>query len=189
MLFHNRTEAGRRLAVDLRAYSNRSDTVVLALPRGGVPVGFEIADSLGLRLDVFLVRKLGLPCQPELAMGAIASGGVRVLNHDVIRKLGIRDHTIDFVAEEEQEELERRERLYRSDRPPVSVQGKTMILVDDGIATGSSILAAVAALVRQHHARIVVAAPVVAASTARELRGSVDELVCFRPWANPRLGR
>ena len=179
MLFHNRTEAGRRLAIDLRAYSNRADTVVLALPRGGVPVGFEIAESLGLPLDVFLVRKLGLPCQPELAMGAIASGGVRVLNHDVIRALGIRNDTLDFVAEQEQEELERRERLYRGGRPPVGVPGKTVILVDDGIATGSSILAAATALRSLHPARIVVAAPVVAGSTAYDLRGSVDELVCI----------
>lgn len=178
MLFRNRTEAGRRLAARLREYANRADVVVLALPRGGVPVGFEIAESLGVSLDVFLVRKLGLPCQPELAMGAIATGGVRVLNHSVIRALGIRQDAIDFVAEQEQEEIMRREHRYRGDRPPVNLRGKTVILVDDGIATGSSIQAAVTAVQTQHPARIVVAAPIAAASSTSELRGQIDELVC-----------
>ncbi len=179
MLFRNRTEAGRRLASELRAYANRPDAVVLALARGGVPVGFEITESLGLRLDIFLVCKLGLPCQPHLAMGAIASGGVRVLNHSVIRALGIHDDTIDFVAEQEQEELERRERLYRGDRPPADVRGKTVILADDGLAAGSNLQAAVTALRLEHPARLVVAVPIAAASSASGLRGQVDELVCI----------
>ncbi len=137
MLFQDRFEAGRFLASRLRHLANRPDVVVLALPRGGVPVGYEVAKALNAPLDVFVVRKLGVPGQPELAMGAIASGGARVLNEQVVRALGIPEHAIDAIATQEQRELERREREYRDGRPPIDVEGRTVILVDDGLATGS----------------------------------------------------
>src|SRR5436305_54915 len=130
-MFRDRTDAGRRLAARLGRYAGRDDVIVLALPRGGVPVGYEVARALGVPLDVFLVRKLGVPGREELAMGAIASGGVRVVNEDVVRHLRIPDHVIDEAAEDEQQELERRERAYRDDRPPPDLRGKTVILVDD----------------------------------------------------------
>src|SRR6266478_4013656 len=149
MLFRDRTDAGRQLAAKLKAYANRPDVLVLALPRGGVPVAFEVARALHAPLDVFLVRKLGVPGHEELAMGAIASGGVRVLNEDVVRMLHISDRALDAVAAEERQELERRERAYRGDRPPPDVRGRTAILVDDGLATGSTMRAAVAALRQQ----------------------------------------
>src|SRR3954467_9612626 len=136
--FRDRSEAGQLLAEQLRHYEGRSEAIVLALPRGGVPVGFEIAVKLNLPLDVFVVRKLGVPGQRELAMGAIASGGVRVLNEDVVAALGIPDNVLDAVAAEERDELERREREYRGDRPPPDVRGRVVILIDDGLATGSS---------------------------------------------------
>src|SRR5947209_911720 len=136
MPFRDRTDAGQRLAAKLAAYVDRPDVLVLALPRGGVPVGSEVARALHVPLDVFLVRKLGLPQQPELAMGAIASGGVRVLNDDVVRRLRIPPEVIDAVAAEELQELERRERRYRGNRPPPNLRDKTIILVDDGLATG-----------------------------------------------------
>jgi putative phosphoribosyl transferase len=180
MLFRNRTDAGRQLAAELRAYANRPDVVVLGLPRGGVPVAFEVARALHAPLDVFLVRKLGVPGHEELAMGAIASGGVRVLNEEVVRALHIPEETIDAVAAEEQQELERRERTYRGDRPPADVRGRTVILVDDGLATGSTMRAAVAALRRQGPARIVVAVPVGAVDTCEELSAEADEAVCLR---------
>lgn len=138
MLFQDRFEAGRVLASKLSHLANRPDVVVLALPRGGVPVGYEVAKALNAPLDVFVVRKLGVPGHKELAMGAIASGGVRVLNENVVRTLGIPDHVVDMVAAEEEREVERREREYRDGRPPVDVSGRTVILVDDGLATGSS---------------------------------------------------
>jgi predicted phosphoribosyltransferase len=177
MRFRNRTEAGRMLATKLENYAHRDDVLVLALPRGGVPVGYEIAQALGGPLDVFVVRKLGVPGHEELAMGAIATGGVRVLNGSVVESLGITDETIDSVAERELRELERRERAYRGERPAPEVQGRTVILVDDGIATGSTMKAAVEALRQLDVARIVVAAPTVALSTVREMRWDVDELV------------
>lgn len=176
--FRDRTEAGRRLAAQLRGYAQRPEVLVLALPRGGVPVGYEIAKALNVPLDVFIVRKLGVPGYEELAMGAIATGGVRVLNEDVVASLRLRDEVIDMVAEAERRELERRERLYRGDRPPLNVQGRTVILVDDGIATGATIRAAVAALYQQHPARLIVAAPVAAPETCEALSAEVDELVC-----------
>src|ERR1700716_1067555 len=160
MLFQDRFEAGRLLASKLSHLANRPDTVVLALPRGGVPVGFEVAKALNVPLDVFVVRKLGLPGQEELAMGAIASGGVRVLNRELIRRLGIPDQLIEQVTQNEQRELERREREYRDGRPPIDVRGKTAILVDDGLATGSSMRVAVLALKEKQPAQIVVAVPV-----------------------------
>jgi predicted phosphoribosyltransferase len=180
MLFQNRIDAGRRLAAKLKAYAGRPDVLVLALPRGGVPVAYEVARALRAPLDVFLVRKLGLPGHEELAMGAIATGGVRVLNPDVVRTLRIPDDVIDEVARQEQRELERRERIYRDDRPAPEVRGRTVILVDDGLATGSTMRAAVAALHRQEPARIVVAVPIGAAETCAELGSEADEVVCAR---------
>ncbi len=180
--FRDRTEAGRLLATQLRAYANRPDVLVLALPRGGVPVAFEVARALHASLDVIIVRKLGVPGYEELALGAIASGGVRVLNDDVVRMLGISDEEINRVAAHEQQEVERREHLYRGDRPASEVAGRTVILVDDGIATGATMRAAVAAVRQQHPARIVIAVPVAAAATCEEFAGEVDELVCvLRP--------
>jgi predicted phosphoribosyltransferase len=152
--------------------------LVLALPRGGVPVGFEIARALGVPLDVFLVRKLGAPGQEELALGAIASGGVRVLQAEVVRALHIDAATIDAIAEHERVELERRSRLYRDNRPELDVRGRTLILIDDGLATGSTMRAAVAALRSLGPARIVIAVPVAPIEACRELREEVDEVVC-----------
>lgn len=177
-LFQNRYEAGRFLASRLRHLANRPDVVVLALPRGGVPVGFEVAKALNAPLDVFVVRKLGVPWQEELAMGAIASGGVRVLNQEVIQALGIPQNVIDAVAEEEERELERQEREYREGRPPLDVSGRTVILVDDGLATGSSMRVAAAALKKKRPARIVVAAPVASPATCAEFESQVDQVIC-----------
>ena len=176
--FRDRVDGGRQLAARLASYADRPDVIVLALPRGGVPVGFEVARALRVPLDVMIVRKLGVPGQPELAMGAIASGGVRVVNEQVVRQLGIPDRIIDRVAEQEAAELRRRERLYRGGRPPPTVEGRTVILVDDGIATGSTARAAVQALRAMHPARLVLAAPTAAAETVANLRDEVDEMVC-----------
>ena len=180
--FRDRTEAGQQLAAKLTAYVNRPDVLVLALPRGGVPVAFEVARALHAPLDVLVVRKLGVPGQEELAMGAIATGGVRILNHDVVELLGIADEVINRVAAQEQHEVERREHLYRGERPPYQVHGRTIILVDDGIATGATMRAAVAALKQQQPARLIIAVPVAAASTCDAFAAEVDELVCvIRP--------
>jgi putative phosphoribosyl transferase len=176
--FQDRRDAGRALAAKLRAYANRPDVLVLALPRGGVPVAFEVAHALKAPLDLFLVRKLGVPGYEELAMGAIATGGIRVLNRDVAEGLRIPPAVIDAVAAREQEELERRESAYRGNRPPPDVRGKTVILVDDGLATGSTMRAAVAALRQQEPAEIVVAVPVGAPSTCDEFRDEADQVVC-----------
>ncbi|MCU1241387.1 MAG: putative phosphoribosyl transferase [Candidatus Acidoferrum typicum] len=176
--FRDRTEAGRLLAETLQEYANRDDVVVLALPRGGVPVGFEVAKALNAPLDIFVVRKLGLPGQEELAMGAIASGGARVLNGEVIRALGIPDDVVEQVTQEEQRELERREREYRDGRPPVDVRGRTVILVDDGLATGSSMRVAVLALRQKDPAQIVVAVPVAPRESCAELQSVADRVVC-----------
>jgi putative phosphoribosyl transferase len=178
MLFQNRFEAGRLLASKLRHLANRSDLVVLALPRGGVPVGFEVARELNAPLDVFVVRKLGVPGQKEFAMGAIASGGIRILNEDVVQTLGIPEEVIDTVAAEEERELERREREYRDGRPPVDVRGRTVVLVDDGLATGSSMRVAVLALRKKSPAPIIVAVPVAAPATCAEFQSEVDEVIC-----------
>ena len=177
-MFRDRTEAGEVLAEKLARYAGRGGVVVLALPRGGVPVGYEVAAALGTPLDAFAVRKLGVPWHRELAMGAIASGGVRVLNQDVIRSLGISDEIIEAVAEQEGMELERREAAYRDGRPAPEVAGKAVILVDDGLATGSTMRAAVAALRLQEPARIVGAVPIAARMVCEELRQVVDEMVC-----------
>jgi predicted phosphoribosyltransferase len=178
MLFRDRAHAGRRLGEKLRHYSNRSDVLVLALPRGGVPVAYEVARALNAPLDVFLVRKLGFPGQEELAMGAIASGGARVLNTSLLQRLHVPAETIDAVAAKELRELERRERAYRGASPPPSVRGRTVILVDDGLATGATMHAAAAALRAQEPARIVVAVPVGAPSSCEEFGEAVDEVVC-----------
>lgn len=176
--FVDRAEAGEQLAAKLAGYAGRPDTIVLALPRGGVPVAFEIARVLRVPLDVFLVRKLGVPGHEELAMGAIATGGVRVLNRDVVAYLSIPQEAIDIAARREQQELERREQLYRGDRRTLDVRGLTVILVDDGLATGSTMRAAITALKKLKPNRLVVAVPVGPASTVQELREEVDELVC-----------
>jgi predicted phosphoribosyltransferase len=179
-MFEDRVDAGRQLARRLMHYANRTDVLVLALPRGGVCVGYEIARALCVPLDVFLVRKLGVPGHEELAMGAIASGNVRALNEDVINALQIPPEVIVQVAAEEAEELKRRERAYRDNRPTPEVRGRTVILVDDGLATGSTMLAAVAALRQLQPKRIVMAVPVAAAETCAAFRKLVDETVCLR---------
>ena len=178
--FRNRTEAGQLLARALDEYAGRDDLVILALPRGGVPIGYEIARRVRVPLDVFLVRKLGVPWHPELAMGALASGGVQVLNDEVVRMYGIPPHVIQAVAAQEQEELDRRAREYRGDRAFPSLEGRTVILVDDGLATGSTMRAAVAAVRQQKPARIIVAVPVAAVQTCDEFRHEVDDIVCLR---------
>lgn len=178
--YGNRREAGVVLAAQLQAYAGRPDVVVLALPRGGVPVAYEVARSLHAPLDVFLVRKLGVPGHEELAMGAIASGGVRVLNADIVEWYGIAPPVIDAIARAEQAELERRETAYRDNRPLVELHGRTVLLIDDGLATGSSMKAAVQAVRARGPARIVVAVPVGAADTCRDLGAIADEVVCAR---------
>jgi predicted phosphoribosyltransferase len=177
-VFQDRRHAGRVLAQSLGAYAQQPDVIVLALPRGGVPVAFEVARALGVPLDVFIVRKLGVPWHEEYAMGALASGGVRVLNEALIQQLGIAEHDVADVTKAEQRELERREHLYRGTRPPPEVRGRTVILVDDGLATGSTMLAAVRALKAQAPKRIVVAVPTGAPQTCEDLRGEADEVVC-----------
>jgi predicted phosphoribosyltransferase len=173
-------EAGEQLADRLRRYADRDDVTLLALPRGGVPVGFEVARAMRVRFDVFVVRKLGVPGHEELAMGAIASGGVRLVNHEVVDALGIPDRVIDSVAQAEQAELDRRERLYRDTRPPANLANKTVILVDDGLATGSTMRAAVQAVRQQRPGRVIVAVPVGAVETCAELGREADEVVCVR---------
>lgn len=176
--FPNRAEAGRRLAQELTRYAGHEEVIVLALPRGGVPVAFEVATGLGLPLDVFVVRKLGVPGHEELAMGAIASGGIRVINDDVVRALPDAALTLDAVTEIEREELERRELSYRGARPAPELRARTAILIDDGLATGATMRAAVAALRQRGVARIVVAVPVGAPTTCRAIAREVDEIVC-----------
>jgi len=179
MLFRNRVEAGRRLAERLRNYADRADVIVLAAPRGGVPVAYEISEALNLPLDVFVLRKLGVPGHEELAFGAIASGGVRVIDPDIVEGYGITGSDIERVSQKEREEMRRREITYRGARAPLDVGGRTVILVDDGIATGASIRAGIQALRQLSPARIVVAAPVAPPSTCARLRYEVDELVCL----------
>ncbi len=176
--FSTRRKAGEELASKLGKYAGRGDVLVLALPRGGVPVGYEVAHALHAPLDVFVVRKLGVPEDEELAMGAIASGGVRIVNEEVTRAVGISEEAIDAVARQEWVELERRERLYRGDRPRPAVQDRTVILVDDGLATGSTMRAAATALRQMRPAKIIVAVPVAAPETCDEFREEVDEVIC-----------
>ena len=177
--FRDRSDAGRQLAAQLDELRGRNDLLVLALPRGGVPVGFEVARALGAPLDVFVVRKLGVPGHEELAMGAIATGGARVLNDEVVGRLGISPATLESVAAREAEEVARRERLYRGDRPPPDVAGRAVVLVDDGLATGATMRAAVAAVREQGPAQIVVAVPTGSAETCRDLRDEADEVACL----------
>jgi predicted phosphoribosyltransferase len=177
MRFRDRRDAGEMLAGLLGKYASRSDLLVLALPRGGVPVAFEIARALDAPLDVFLVRKLGLPGQEEVAMGAIASGGVRVVNHDLVAALRIQPDVLDVITARETRELRRREEAYRGDAPPLVLRDRTIILVDDGVATGSSVLAALRALRMQRPAWIVVAAPVIAAQARALLLDHADDVV------------
>ncbi len=176
--YRDRREAGQRLAARLEEYAGQPNTLVLGLPRGGVPVAYEVARHLGLPLDIFVVRKLGVPGQEELAMGAIASGGACVLNQSVILDLGVRGETVLRVRDREARELERRERIYRGDRLPLDVKGATVIVVDDGLATGATMRAAVAALRRRNAARIIVAVPVAAAETCEVLAREADRCVC-----------
>jgi len=177
-LFHSRSDAGRALSKLVRPAVADTNSIVLALPRGGVPVGFEVARELHVPLDVFLVRKLGVPGEEELALGAIASGGVRVLNRDLIDYLHVSEQLLDQVTAREQRELERRERIYRERRPPLAVEGRTVVLIDDGLATGASMMAAARALRPRGARRILVAVPVAATQTCADLRGEVDEVIC-----------
>jgi putative phosphoribosyl transferase len=178
--FRDRAHAGQVLAAQLDELRARDDTIVLALPRGGVPVGYEVAVAIGAPLDVFVVRKLGVPGHRELAMGAIASGGTRVLNEQVVSAVGATEEIIDAVAAEEERELRRRERLYRDDRPPPRVAGRTVAIVDDGLATGATMRAAAAAVREMGPAALWVAVPVAAKPTCEELRPHVDAVVCAR---------
>ena len=177
-LFADRKDAGRKLARDLLEYKARANVIVLALPRGGVPVAHEVAQALNAPLDIMLVRKLGLPGHEELAMGAIASGGVRVLNEEVVDSLNIPEKLIDRVAERERQELERREREYRGDQPRPELEGKTVILVDDGLATGASMRAAIAGVRARDPARIIVAVPTAAPETCESFEALADEIIC-----------
>ena len=178
-LFIDRKDAGQKLAQKLAQYANRPDVIVLALPRGGVPVGYEVARALNAPLDVFIVRKLGVPGQEELAMGAIASGGVRILNQDIVQALGIPASVIDQVAAREWQELRRREKLYREGRPAPDLAGRTVILVDDGVATGATMRAAIKAVRQQNPAKVIVAVPVSALETYYDLAREADEVVAL----------
>jgi predicted phosphoribosyltransferase len=176
--FDDRSDAGRRLAAALAHYGGRDDVVVLALPRGGVPVGYEVATALGADLDVIVVRKLGAPGQEELALGAIAAGGTIVLNDDVVHDLGVPEATVDDIARREGQELARRERAYRGSRPAADLRDRTVILVDDGLATGATMRAAVESVRQRRPERLVVAVPTAAADTRDEIAREVDEVVC-----------
>lgn len=177
-LFNDRADAGKKLAKKLSEYANRSDVIILALPRGGVPVAFEVAKELNVKMDVFIVRKLGVPGNEELAMGAIASDNIRVLNEDVIRSFQIPQSVIDEVAVNELRELERRERLYRGNRPKPDISGSTVILIDDGLATGATMRAAAAAVKTKNPAKIVIAVPTAASDTCSAFENEVDKTIC-----------
>ena len=177
-MFQDRRDAGRQLAGQLQHYRDQPGVVVLALPRGGVPVAYEVAESLHAPLDVFIVRKIGMPGHEEFAIGAIASGGTRVMNEDMVERYRVPEAAIEAVAEKEERELERRERAYRDDRPPLDLTSKTVLLVDDGLATGASMHAAVQAVRQFGPARIVIAVPIASPGTCQEFRSEVDEVVC-----------
>jgi putative phosphoribosyl transferase len=176
--FRNRAEAGAYLAGQLRSYAGRQDLLVLGIPRGGVPVAFEVARSLHAPLDVIVVRKLGLPEQPELAFGAIASGGIRIVNEEVVSELGVPDSVIEAVSRREERELERREYAFRGEKAAVDPGGRTVILVDDGLATGATMLVAIAALHKRQPARLVVGVPVAPSDVCQAIRALVDDMVC-----------
>jgi putative phosphoribosyl transferase len=178
--FKDRVQAGKLLAQHLDHYANRPDAIVLALPRGGVPVGFAVAQALHVPLDIMVVRKLGVPWQRELAMGAIAGDGEQIVRNEVVHMLGIDDDVIEDVARHERVELQRRDTLYRSGRPQPQLDGCNVILVDDGLATGATMMAAALAVRAQHPARVIVAVPVGAPDTCKALRSHVDELICLR---------
>lgn len=180
MVFLDRVEAGRTLARQLKAYENQPNVIVLGIPRGGVPVAFEVAAKLHAPLDVFVVRKLGVPGHVELGFGAIASGGMRFLNTSIVEAVGISNEVIELITATETQELERRERAYRDGRGPLTVKGQTVILVDDGIATGSSMQVAITALRALKASRLVVAVPVAPVSTCRRLKTQLDDLVCVQ---------
>ena len=176
--FNDRTDAGKILSERLSEYANREDVLILALPRGGVPVAFEVAKELNLKMDIFIVRKLGVPGNEELAMGAIASGNIRVLNEDVIRSFRIPQKAIDEATANELGELERRERIYRKNRPVPKISGSTVILIDDGLATGATMRAAVAAVKTKNPAKVIIAVPVAAPDTCSDFGSEVDEVMC-----------
>ena len=178
MYFQNRAEAGQVLARRLQQYKNQPDMLVLGLPRGGVPVAYEVARELNAPLDVFIVRKLGVPGHEELGMGAIATGGVRILHEGIIREFGISQELIDSVSEREQAELDRRNRLYRGDRPAPAIKDRTVVIVDDGLATGSTMKAAIQAVRQQAPRRLIVAVPTAPAETCEQVKESADEVVC-----------
>jgi putative phosphoribosyl transferase len=178
MIFTNREDAGRKLASRLGKYANREDVIVLGVPRGGVPIAFEVATTLNLPLDIFVLRKLGVPGHEEFAFGAIGSGGVQVLDKRVVQSLGLSDLVIDRVTRAERAELARREEIYRGGRPPLNVRGKTVILVDDGIATGASLRAGVHALRQAQPAAIVIAVPVAHRSAVSHLKDVADDVIC-----------
>jgi len=178
MLFKDRKAAGQLLAGYLSSYANCSDVLVLSLPRGGVPIGFEVAKALDATLDIFLVRKLGVPGRKELAMGAVASGGVRVLNNGIVKGHCLSEARIEQVAAKEQQELERRERFYRDDRPTPPIRDRSVILVDDGLATGAPMRAAIRALRQQQPAQVVVAVPIAPLKVCREFESQVNQVVC-----------
>ena len=179
MLFRDRIEAGQRLAKELKNYAKRTNTVILALPRGGVPVAFEIAKTLQLPLDIFLVRKLGVPGQEELAMGAIASGNVTVFNEDIVQQFHISPQTIDHIKNEQERILAKRNLLYRNNQPPSKITGKTIILVDDGIATGATIRAAIKAIKQSNCEQLIVAVPIAPESTIHSLKQDVENIICL----------
>jgi len=176
--FRDRTEAGQVLARCLQQYKNQPDVLILGLPRGGVPVAYEVAREMKAPLDVFIVRKLGVPGHEELGMGAIATGGVRILQEGIVRDLGISPETIEAVSAREQAELERRERLYRGDRPAPTIKGRTIVIVDDGLATGSTMKAAIQAVRQQDPRQVIVAVPTAPSETCEQLKGSADHVVC-----------
>jgi len=178
--FIDRTDAGKKLAEKLNKYKDKKGVIVLGLPRGGVPVAFEVAEAIDAPLDVFIVRKLGVPGQPELAMGAIASGGIRVMNENVVRRSGVSEQQIEEIAEKELQELKEREEIYRGARPDIEISGKTVLLVDDGLATGASMRAAVSALKELDPEKIVVAVPTAPADTCKEFESIVDDVICLR---------
>lgn len=180
LVFKNRKDAGTQLAAALKQYKDKTNTIVLGLPRGGIPVAFEIAKALNLPLDVFLVRKLGAPYQEELAMGAIAQGDIRIFNEDVIQGLGISDTEIELEIGKEQAELERRNFLYRGDKPPIDLTNKTVILVDDGVATGATIKAAIQAIEQAGCQKLIVAVPLAPIITTHTLKTMVDEVICLQ---------